>query len=86
MKCTRRQLFTAHWQPQADEQPHLLQEESDQGRMTQLPSDFSPALILAQAKLLNLDVENMTREEMAQAVLNALNAQRPEGATEKEEA
>ena len=45
--------------------------------LREIPSDFSPALLKMQARVLGLNVEKMTDEEVAEAVLAALNAQKP---------
>ena len=78
MRLTRRQLLTARLHGR-DGETHAEEGKEDAGRplLTELPPDFTPSLILAQAKMMKLDTENMSREELAKAVLDALNSQRP---------
>lgn len=42
-----------------------------------LPPEFSPAMLKAQAGQLGLDPDSMSEEEIALAVIEAMNAQRP---------
>ncbi|MDO4840024.1 MAG: apoptosis regulator Bcl-2 [Desulfovibrionaceae bacterium] len=42
-----------------------------------LPPEFSPAMLKAQARQLGLDPDTMSEEEIALAVIKAMNAQRP---------
>lgn len=45
--------------------------------LRELPSDFSPALLRMQARILGLNVDTMTDEEAAEAVLAVPNEQKP---------
>lgn len=54
-----------------------MNEQPPSEPLRELPSDFSPALLKMQARTLGLNVETMTDEEAARAVLAALNAQQP---------
>lgn len=45
-----------------------------------LPPEFSPAMLRAQVQQLGLDPGTMNEEEIALAVIEAMNAQRPGGA------
>lgn len=56
--------------PELNEQPPLEP-------LRELPSDFSPSLLKVQARILGLNVDTMTDEEAAEAVLEAMNAQKP---------
>lgn len=80
MHCNRRSFLTGHWAKEkmsaVDERPDM-NEQPPSEPLRELPSDFSPALLKMQARTLGLNVETMTDEEAARAVLAALNAQQP---------
>ncbi len=80
MHCNRRNFFLGHWAKEkesaVDETPEM-NEQPPLESLRELPSDFSPALLKMQARVLGLNVETMTDEEVAKAVLEALNAQKP---------
>lgn len=48
---------------------------TDAGMM--LPPEFSPGMLKSQARQLGLDPDSMSEEEIALAVIDAMNAQRP---------
>lgn len=87
MTYTRRQFFQGRWleKNQTENRGVGQSENSSAQSIKELPSDFSPALLAMQAKLMGFSAENMTGDEMAAAVLDALNSQqRPAGSTEEE--
>lgn len=82
MRCDRRAFLQGRWLEEPTEEAAGGCHDSP---MDQLPSDFTPALLRAQAKSLGLDVEAMTEEEVARAVLAAFRErmQRPESARDE---
>lgn len=80
MHCNRRDFLTGHWAKETmsavDEMPDR-NEQPPSEPLRELPSDFSPALLRMQARILGLNVDTMTDEEAAEAVLAVLNEQKP---------
>ncbi len=78
MTCTRRQLFQGRWsQKEVQSAAKTLKPNAaESGTFSELPSDFGPAFLKMQAKLMGLDVEHLSSEEIADTVLAALNGQK----------
>lgn len=81
MPFNRRDFLLGHWAKEIQSSEHAAQTENAaplSGRLEELPSDFSPAMIKMQARIMGLNVEQVTDEEIERAVLNKLNEQKPE--------
>ena len=83
--CSRRQFFFGHW-TKNDSRDARAEGESHEASETtirkSLPSDFSPAMLKMQGRLMGLDVEHLTPEELSEIIADALYATRPAEETE----
>ena len=86
MICTRRQFFLGRWTketadtditPDAGGEPTPTAEP-----ISELPTDFSPAMLKMQAQIMGLDLGSMSWEEAEQIVLAAFRSQRNPDRTE----
>ncbi|MCF0253074.1 MAG: hypothetical protein HUK26_01910 [Duodenibacillus sp.] len=82
MDCSRRAFLTCRWVAQQDScgAGAPAREAPAAPAVQELPSDFSPALMRAQAQMMGLDADALSPAELSEAILKALNAQRPPAA------
>lgn len=80
MSLNRRDFLLGHWAKEIPSSDNAAEPDAAAplpGRLQELPSDFNPALIKMQARIMGLNVESMTDEEVERAVLDKLNEQIP---------